>query len=607
MRPAIRTTLFLLLASMRLFAAQTAYVIPVASAHGNGRLYTTTLALRNDGARDAQCESIYAIPNDAKGGTLRATYAVPAGGHPQVDEDVLREVQAAGTLRLACSDEVVVIARIQSSRDEGVTYDRSWTFPGVREDQAISRGKVQKLTARRKVIVEEVAGRQATVEVIARNSAGVEVGRTTLEILPFMQKVADLSGARIDRSALSVELRVVAGDGAIVAADEVHDSALIKMAARLSDEPSQSSSDRQVAQAPAAVASNGPSVTQMLLTSPFKGAPFQDPMTGLIYMRNRWYDPKTGSFITPDPKGYTDSANLYSFCGGDPVNCSDPTGSTGESDLSEERRAMAAKRLAEAAASRRAAEATAMQRANDLHRAATQRMVALRRVGVDVKAGDIVMLTPDLEYGVTASGRVVPNPSSGRVESETTEMVLTAAGLKAASPAIGAAWRAGGAKAATPLIADEIAGVALGVNPSAIMKAPRAILNAFEAQRVLADLTRQVNAELAANPALAQTVLSPREYLAGVGSARIAAAQYGNAVERIIAARIRQDPALATVFRHVGGPSNPDFVAFGRNFDITTETQAQVMRHMKRPGYGNDLIVLTYERPTTFTTFPGGQ
>lgn len=45
--------------------------------------------------------------------------------------------------------------------------------------------------------------------------------------------------------------------------------------------------------------------------------------------RNRWYDPETGTFLTPDPMGYADSSNLYAFCGGDPVNCSDPTGERG--------------------------------------------------------------------------------------------------------------------------------------------------------------------------------------------------------------------------------------------------------------------------------------
>jgi RHS repeat-associated protein len=58
----------------------------------------------------------------------------------------------------------------------------------------------------------------------------------------------------------------------------------------------------------------------------FQALPFSEPATGLVYARARWYDPGTGAFLTPDPMGYQDSSNLYAFCGGDPVNCSDPRG-----------------------------------------------------------------------------------------------------------------------------------------------------------------------------------------------------------------------------------------------------------------------------------------
>jgi uncharacterized protein RhaS with RHS repeats len=49
-------------------------------------------------------------------------------------------------------------------------------------------------------------------------------------------------------------------------------------------------------------------------------------MTRLNYVRNRWFDPGTGTFLSPDPMGYVDSSNLYAFTGGDPVNGRDPTG-----------------------------------------------------------------------------------------------------------------------------------------------------------------------------------------------------------------------------------------------------------------------------------------
>jgi RHS repeat-associated protein len=50
-----------------------------------------------------------------------------------------------------------------------------------------------------------------------------------------------------------------------------------------------------------------------------------DP-SGLQYMRNRYYDPKTGRFTQEDPIGLAGGVNLYGFAGGDPINESDPFG-----------------------------------------------------------------------------------------------------------------------------------------------------------------------------------------------------------------------------------------------------------------------------------------
>jgi len=47
---------------------------------------------------------------------------------------------------------------------------------------------------------------------------------------------------------------------------------------------------------------------------------------GLIYMRNRWYDPNSGRFTQQDPIGFAGGSNLYGYTGGDTVNFSDPFG-----------------------------------------------------------------------------------------------------------------------------------------------------------------------------------------------------------------------------------------------------------------------------------------
>lgn len=48
--------------------------------------------------------------------------------------------------------------------------------------------------------------------------------------------------------------------------------------------------------------------------------------SGLLYMRNRYMDPKTGKFTQPDPIGLAGGLNVYGYANGDPVNYSDPFG-----------------------------------------------------------------------------------------------------------------------------------------------------------------------------------------------------------------------------------------------------------------------------------------
>ncbi|HEX7275528.1 MAG TPA: RHS repeat-associated core domain-containing protein, partial [Nitrososphaeraceae archaeon] len=128
-----------------------------------------------------------------------------------------------------------------------------------------------------------------------------------------------------------------------------------------------------------------------------------------------------------------------------------------------------------------------------------------------------------------------------------------------------------------------------------------------DATKVLQNITNTVSSELAANPNLAQNVLSAGEYAAGQRASWLANMQYGNAVERLAAEHINQSPLHRQLFQYVGGPSRPDFVGrgigSGLNFDITTPRA--INAHLARPGYGSGLQVCTYERPLGFTTFPG--
>jgi RHS repeat-associated protein len=93
-----------------------------------------------------------------------------------------------------------------------------------------------------------------------------------------------------------------------------------------------------------------------LLTG-FQALPFNEPANGLIFARARWYDPSTGSWLTPDPMGYADASSLYAFAAGDPVNLRDPLG------LGEEQSARAGEAIARSISPASARESAERKRA----------------------------------------------------------------------------------------------------------------------------------------------------------------------------------------------------------------------------------------------------
>lgn len=53
----------------------------------------------------------------------------------------------------------------------------------------------------------------------------------------------------------------------------------------------------------------------------------------MYYYRARYYSPDLGRFLQTDPIGYYDSANLYQYCGNNPVNLTDALGLSSDQEI----------------------------------------------------------------------------------------------------------------------------------------------------------------------------------------------------------------------------------------------------------------------------------
>jgi RHS repeat-associated protein len=139
-----------------------------------------------------------------------------------------------------------------------------------------------------------------------------------------------------------------------------------------------------------------------------------------------------------------------------------------------------------------------------------------------------------------------------------------------------------------------LAGLEGGALLGASVPAAGAALHGFEGW-TLQRMTNSVVAEFAASPAATRSYLSAAEIARGP-----AAANFGKAVERAVAARVEESFVARNLLEYTSRPfqSTPDFVSrFGRGvYDITTRGTTWAQQHLSR-GYEGTLRLIGYTRP----------
>jgi RHS repeat-associated protein len=310
----MRSIIALAVTAFAVAANANVYVTPVATAKQGGRLFSTTTALQNDTSATVTCEAVYAIPGDPNGGTLRTTYTVEAG-RTQIEEATLMEAGAIGTLRFDCSGPMLIAARVQSSSDDGHSFDAGRLFRAVGEDNPIETGTSKSFRGSSDLLMMEVAGKSAHAHVMVTTSEGEPLGEKNYDIPAFAEQIVNLSQILM-KTGSPVTAVAISGEGTVVVSSESQDLDIAALFIATSLPVTRRATSSY----------GGGSPARLLGTASFKAAPFVEPLNGMIYIRDRWYDPGTGEWLTPDRLGYNDSANLYAYAGGDPVNGGDPTG-----------------------------------------------------------------------------------------------------------------------------------------------------------------------------------------------------------------------------------------------------------------------------------------
>lgn len=324
-----------------------------------------------------------------------------------------------------------------------------------------------------------------------------------------------------------------------------------------------------------------------------------DP-SGFYWLGTRYYDPNAGRFISPDPSGHAASIDLYAACNGDLINYFDPDGRFGKKTLASimmwDPEPFYEGTSLEADYSRFQDQLLLEKYARkQWYDSLTPRQQAAYDSPLPF-VFNLVQFSDSLQGGdFNAAGR-----NAEGIAAEAIMNALTLGLFK--GPSGTPAPNVNMPQMATQLEFDFVN--QLGSKPLIGTQLEFQFANQVTASpaQILQNVTDQVNSRLATFPPLANTVLTQPELIAAQTKPFLNPMAYGNAVERLVAQDVAASPQLNLMFRHVGGPSNPDFVGFGLNFDITTP--GQVAAHLARPGYGSGLNVITYQRPPGWTVTP---
>lgn len=292
-------------------------IIPVITGTFLDGTYRTTVDLRS--ASPAECRFEL---RRRDGTTLHSTEQLDPGKPKLLDEFASEFEPLATTVHVSCTGTVDVHSRIHESADGGATFADGPLYRAS-DAKPLAAGQTFATSITGDFIVAEVHGAPARVLATLTATASDRVADRVYDLAPFAER--SIAIAAVVRSLGPINAQfLVEGEGRVIILPSVTERPATNIARRALAHV-RAPLDAQVAAA-AAPAPEAPSITQQLLISPFKAAPFREPATGLAFLRDRWYDPSTGTFLTPDPEGYRDSSNPYIYCAGDPVNCSDPTG-----------------------------------------------------------------------------------------------------------------------------------------------------------------------------------------------------------------------------------------------------------------------------------------